>query len=70
LSICKGTIEKSKGYLSPEKLGVSLEFLFRDWAKNVTSFFSHTSGARDLKIGMHIPHMNGSKVRNQIFDIL
>jgi len=29
----------------------------------------HTSGAKDLKIGMHIPHMDGSKVTHQIFDI-
>jgi len=26
--------------------------------------------ARGLKIGMHIPHMDGSKVTYQIFDIL
>jgi len=34
------------------------------------SFSSHTKGARDLKIGMHISHMDGSKVTDQIFDIL
>jgi len=33
---------------------------------SVTSFSSHTSDARGLKIGMH----NSSKVINQIFDIL
>jgi len=36
----------------------------------VTFFSSHISKARDLKIGMHISHINGSKVTNQIFDIL
>jgi len=37
---------------------------------SVTSSFSHTSKARDLKIGMHNPYVNGSKVTNQIFDIV
>jgi len=27
----------------------------------ITSFSSHTSGARGLKVGMHNPYMNGSK---------
>jgi len=31
---------------------------------------SHTIEARGLKIGMHIPHMDGSKVTHQIFDVL
>jgi len=48
--------------------------LNRDQAKNgvttVTSFSSHTSGAKDLKIDKHIAHKDGSKVINQIFDIL
>jgi len=37
---------------------------------SVTSFSSYTSEARGLKIGMHNPHIDGSKVTNQIFDIL
>jgi len=36
----------------------------------VTSFFSHTSEARGLKIGMHNPYIDGSKVTIQISDIL
>jgi len=36
----------------------------------VTSFSSYTSEARGLKIGMQIPHMKGSEVTGQIFDIL
>jgi len=36
----------------------------------VTSFFSHASEARDLKIGMHNPYIDGSKITSQIFDIL
>jgi len=44
--------------------GVSLQIL------SVTSFSFHTIEARGLKIGMHILHMDGSKVTNQIFDIL
>jgi len=32
--------------------------------------FCHTSEARGLKIGMHIPHTDGFKFTNQIFDIL
>jgi len=36
----------------------------------VTSFSGHTSKARDLKIGMHISHMNGFKFPNQICDTL
>jgi len=36
---------------------------------SVTSFSSHTSEARGLKIGMHNPYMDGSKVTIQIFDI-
>jgi len=38
--------------------------------QSVTSFSSHTSEARGLKIGMHIPHMDGSKATVQFFDIL
>jgi len=34
---------------------------------SVTSFSSHTSKARGLKIGMHNPYMYGSKVTDQIF---
>jgi len=45
--------------------GRSLESLYRDLFKSaltsVTSFSSHTSGARGLKIGMHNSYMNGSK---------
>jgi len=37
---------------------------------SVTSFSSHTSEARGLKFGMHNPNKDGSKVTNQIFDIL
>jgi len=37
---------------------------------SVTSFSSHTSGARGLKFGTHNPYMNAFKVTNQIFDIL
>jgi len=55
-----------------------LEFLNRYQAKNgltsvlpyVTLFWSHNSGARGLKIGMHNPYMDGSKVTNKIFDKL
>jgi len=38
--------------------------------ESVTSFSSHTSEARGLKFGMHNRHMDGSKVTDQIFDIL
>jgi len=40
--------------------------------KSVTSsyYYSHTSEARSLKIGMHDPYLEGSKVTVQIFDIL
>jgi len=31
---------------------------------------SHTSEARDLKIGLNIPQIDGSKVTYQNFDIL
>jgi len=37
---------------------------------SVTSFSSHTSESRGLKFGMHNPHMDGSKVTDQIIDIL
>jgi len=37
---------------------------------SVTSFSGHTSEVRGLKIGMPIPHMDGSKFTNHIFDIL
>jgi len=37
---------------------------------SVISFSSHTSEARGLKLGMHNSHMDGSKVTDQIFDIL
>jgi len=36
----------------------------------VTSLSSHTSETRDLIIGKHISHIDGSKVINQFFDIL
>jgi len=36
---------------------------------HVTSFSSHTSEARGLKISMHNSYMDGSKVTDQIFDI-
>jgi len=36
----------------------------------VTSFSSNTSEDRGLKIGMHNPYMDGSKVTVQFFDIL
>jgi len=36
----------------------------------VASISSHTGEARGLKFDMHNPYMNGSKVTNQIFDIL
>jgi len=36
----------------------------------VTSFSSHTSEARDLKIVMYNPYMNGSKATIKIFVIL
>jgi len=35
-----------------------------------TSFSSHASEARGLKIGMLNPYMNGSKVNDKIFYIL
>jgi len=37
---------------------------------SVTAFSSHTSGARDLKFGLHNPYMNASRVAKLIFDIL
>jgi len=37
---------------------------------SVTSFSGHTSEARGLKIGMHIPHMDGFKFTDHIIDIL
>jgi len=37
---------------------------------SVTSFSSQTSESRGLKFGMHNPHMDGSKVVDQIFGIL
>jgi len=43
---------------------------YPSWIMSVTSFSSHTSEAWGLKIGMHNPYMNASKVTNQIFDIL
>jgi len=47
------------------------EILYRDraWCPVCLSS-SHTSEARGLKFGMHNPHMDGSKVTDQIFDIL
>jgi len=68
----------SSFYPSQEKWGRSLEILYKDLFKNAwrpvcvclsTSFSSHTSKVRVLKIGMHNPYIDGSKV-NQIFDIL
>jgi len=47
----------------PAKNGITSIFL----SATFSSFY--TSGARDLKIGMHIPHMDGFKVTNQIFDL-
>jgi len=35
--------------------------------ESFTSLSSHNSEARGLKIKMHIPHMDGSKVTDQIF---
>jgi len=62
------------------KQGGSLEFLYRDRTKTarrhvcvtpyVPSLSSHTRGASNLKIGMHIPQIDSSKVTYQIFDIL
>jgi len=37
---------------------------------SVTSSSSHNIKARGLKFGMHNPHIDGSKVTYQIFDIL
>jgi len=37
---------------------------------SVTSISSHTSEARELKLGMHNSHMDGSKATGQIFSIL
>jgi len=37
---------------------------------SVNSFSSHTSEAGVLKIGMHNPYMDCSKVTHQIFDSL
>jgi len=37
---------------------------------SVTFSSSYTSGARGLKIGMHNPYMDGTKVYDKIFDIL
>jgi len=36
----------------------------------VTPLSSHTSEAKGLKFGVHNPHMDCSKVADQIFDIL
>jgi len=37
---------------------------------SVTSFSTHTSGAKGLKFGRNNHHIDGSKFTNQIFDIL
>jgi len=37
---------------------------------SVTSFSSHTREAKDLKIGMHNPYMDGSKENDKIFGIV
>jgi len=64
-------------YPSRAKRGVSLEICIGVVAKwrdvtrpAICQFSSPTNGAKDLKIGMHIPHIEGSKVTIQIFDIL
>jgi len=44
-------------------LGVALR-------QSVTSFSSHNSEARGLKIGMHNPYIDGFKSTDQILDIL
>jgi len=36
---------------------------------SVTSFFSHISEARGLKFVMHNPHIDGSKVTDQILKV-
>jgi len=46
-----------------------LEILYRDGditLASVTSFSSHTSKARGLKIGVHNSYMDGSKVTDQL----
>jgi len=58
--------------IPPEAKQISLQFPPKNGLtcifSSVTSS-SFTSEARDLKIDMHIPHMEGFKVTNQIFDI-
>jgi len=57
-------------------IGKSLEFcvVFAGKRRNIpcpsVTSSSHTSVARGLKIGMHNPYMDGSKVTVQFFDIL
>jgi len=64
--------------LIPPKVkgGGRIKILYKDQAgrhvlhASVTFFFSHTSEARGLKFGIHNPKIDGSKVTDQIFDIL
>jgi len=37
---------------------------------SITSYSTHTSEARGLKFGMHNPHMDNSKVTDQVVHIL
>jgi len=70
----------AQDYPSQPKRGRSLVILYRDLFKNawltshflpsVTSLSSNTRKVRGLIIGMHNPYMNGSKVTDQIFDVL
>jgi len=52
-----------------EESEFSLRFAVRTLSA-ITFSSSHTTEARELKIAMHISHLDGSKVTNQIFDIL
>jgi len=66
-------------FLSRAKRGRSLEILYRDLFKNAWHPICiclsphsplHTSEARNLKIGINNPYIDGSKVTDQIFYIL
>jgi len=65
---------RSKFFIPPEaKGGVQKSCIGfgRDVMRvSVTLFSSHVSEARGHKFGMHNTHMDGSKVNDQIFDIL
>jgi len=68
---CRGEKDQVQANLSQSEVKVE----FRNFVKgsgdtSVTSFSSHTGKAKSLKFGMHIPHMDDSKVTIQIFDIL